>query len=860
MATRCAIIALFTVASAQPLYPLVDTLIGTGGFGYGIGGSPPGAQLPFGALRLSPDTSLGPAWFFFSEFGGYHYDDTSIRAFSHTHMVGSGASDFGNFGIMHTRWFNESVYTDSAHNSNYRSRFSKATEASMPGYYTAYLEDAETLAEVVAVSTHSGIHRYTCFPRGAPSDRPCIVILDVCHTTSKTSDKPCAFANVTLVSNATDGGVLLAASVLNHGGLSGRGPLGGVYVHLVANISVRTVNSSATLLAPQSSIWSNNSVLPTDVTSAESDSGSLGAQISFAAAGGSSAVLELTIRVGLSFIDPAHAVDNLRAAQQQPQGWVAFDDAVDGATAVWETYVSRAEVVGEAEAAAAVAAAGAGLPPAARARAYKLARNTSGFDPQLISFASTVYRAFKAPTNYTEPCDGSYMGLDGAVHTAAPGAAFLSDLSEWDIARTQASWLALLAPDVSVDLTNTLVAMAVQHNRSGELPRWPIASVEAGCMTGSHGVVILSDAVVKGVPGVNAPAILATVTAAVASEDGSNEFNTYGYVPIEASNTAASDTLEWSWDAGIASGLASFLGDAALSAQLWNTSQSYRRVWDPSDKRHIFCPKTAAGEFKCPLDAALPYFLDSGGYVEGNALQYQAFVPHDMFALVNELYPSPAVFAATLEDFHNKSIGWALNTTLPNPYWWPGNEPDLLAPWSFVFAGNQYATRTQHWVRWTLETYYVAEPRGLPGNDDYGEMSAWAAFGLLGLYPMAGTQTYVLGVPAFANATLALPPSALRFARDSAKSEPLVLLSIVAHNFSAVNIWAYRATINGADLPTPFVNHSQLVPPVMYRPHTLGSKVVQELSIAGAAASAPAMLEFWLCDVELPWGSTVCQG
>jgi hypothetical protein len=210
------------------------------------------------------------------------------------------------------------------------------------------------------------------------------VILDVCHTTSKTSDKPCAFANVTLVSNATDGDVLLAASVLNHGGLSGRGPLGGVYVHLVANISVRTVNSSATLLAPQSSIWSNNSVLPTDVTSAESDSGSLGAQISFAAAGGASAVLELTIRVGLSFIDPAHAVDNLRAAQQQPQGWVAFDDAVDGATAVWETYVSRAEVVGEAEAAAAVAAAGAGLPPAARARAYKLARNTSGFDPQLV--------------------------------------------------------------------------------------------------------------------------------------------------------------------------------------------------------------------------------------------------------------------------------------------------------------------------------------------------------------------------------------------------------------------------------------------------------------------------------------------
>jgi hypothetical protein len=68
-------------------------------------------------------------------------------------------------------------------------------------------------------------------------------------------------------------------------------------------------------------------------------------------------------------------------------------------------------------------------------------------------------------------------------------------------------------------------------------------------MTGSHGVVILSDAVVKGVPGVNAPAILATVTAAVASEDGSNEFNTYGYVPIEASNTVGAEI--WNLRMGI---------------------------------------------------------------------------------------------------------------------------------------------------------------------------------------------------------------------------------------------------------------------------------------------------------------------
>ena len=55
----------------------------------------------------------------------------------------------------------------------------------------------------------------------------------------------------------------------------------------------------------------------------------------------------------------------------------------------------------------------------------------------------------------------------------------------------------------SLILNHSFLISALQHNQSGALPRWPIASVEAGCMTGSHGVVILTDAVLKGVPGIN---------------------------------------------------------------------------------------------------------------------------------------------------------------------------------------------------------------------------------------------------------------------------------------------------------------------------------------------------------------------
>ena len=131
-----------------------------------------------------------------------------------------------------------------------------------------------------------------------------------------------------------------------------------------------------------------------------------------------------------------------------------------------------------------------------------------------------------------------------------------------------------------------------------------------------------------------------------------------------------------------------------------------------------------------------------------------------------------------------------------------------------------------------------------------GEMSAWAAFGLLGLYPLAGTQTYILGVPSFSNATVALPALALRHAHASLTSTQTPLLSIVAHNFSVTNIWAYRASINGMPLPTPFVNHSQLVPPA-YR---AAYGCCDESAPGVAEGSAPSLLEFWLTDRELIWG------
>ena len=82
---------LFVAAAAKSNIDVVDTRIGTGGLGWGVGGQNPGAQIPFGACRVGPDTStlmnvnlyeLGV------HYGGYWYKDSHVRAFSHTHLVG----------------------------------------------------------------------------------------------------------------------------------------------------------------------------------------------------------------------------------------------------------------------------------------------------------------------------------------------------------------------------------------------------------------------------------------------------------------------------------------------------------------------------------------------------------------------------------------------------------------------------------------------------------------------------------------------------------------------------------------------------------------------------------------------------
>jgi predicted alpha-1,2-mannosidase len=155
---------------SENLTRYVNPFIGTDGHGHTF----PGATLPFGMVQLSPDTRL-EGW---DGCSGYHYSDNYIYGFSHTHLSGTGVSDYGDVLLMPTNrinFNNGSAETGSGLKEGYGDYFSHDNEIAEPGYYKVKLDSTNIDVELT-VSERSGIHKYSY-----PSSKNQIVILDLFH-------------------------------------------------------------------------------------------------------------------------------------------------------------------------------------------------------------------------------------------------------------------------------------------------------------------------------------------------------------------------------------------------------------------------------------------------------------------------------------------------------------------------------------------------------------------------------------------------------------------------------------------------------------------------------------------------------
>lgn len=130
---------------------LVNPFIGTGGHGHTY----PGASAPFGMMQLSPDTRMAD-W---DGSSGYHYSDSVIYGFSHTHLSGTGIPDYCDILLMpfagEVQWNKE----------QYRSPFSHKAEKASPGYYEVMLNKHHIKAQLTT-TTRAGFHQYS-FAAGA---------------------------------------------------------------------------------------------------------------------------------------------------------------------------------------------------------------------------------------------------------------------------------------------------------------------------------------------------------------------------------------------------------------------------------------------------------------------------------------------------------------------------------------------------------------------------------------------------------------------------------------------------------------------------------------------------------------------
>jgi len=142
---------------AQKLSDYVNPFVGTDAHGHTF----PGATTPFGMVQLSPDTRIDGSW---DGCSGYHYSDSLIYGFSHTHLSGTGCSDYGDVAFMPGYAKVEDLDINNKRRpENIVAKFQHKNEKASAGFYEVLLNNIKV--ELTA-STRTGMQRYTFLKNG----------------------------------------------------------------------------------------------------------------------------------------------------------------------------------------------------------------------------------------------------------------------------------------------------------------------------------------------------------------------------------------------------------------------------------------------------------------------------------------------------------------------------------------------------------------------------------------------------------------------------------------------------------------------------------------------------------------------
>lgn len=359
-------------------------------------------------------------------------------------------------------------------------------------------------------------------------------------------------------------------------------------------------------------------------------------------------------------------------------------------------------------------------------------------------FYTHFYHALIHPSVFSD-INGEYLGADWRIHKTTEGHDHYSIFSGWDTYRTQCQLLAMLYPDKSSDMAQSLVDFASQ---SGGFGRWIVANIETGIMHGDPSPIIISNTYAYG--GKN----FDVKTAYEYMKKGALEPGTFSQNVvvrpglenyIEKGIENASLCLEYtSSDYAIGQFANQALGNKKDADLFMNRAANWKNLYDPSTRW-----------LRSRNNHDLTWKHPDADWREATKENYFWMVPYDLETLIDTI--GGKAFAESRLD----SLFVRIDAGYDDHFFAAGNEPDFQVPWIYNYVDKPH--KTSAIISRILREAYDSSPSGLPGNDDCGAMGAWYVFASIGLYPMIpGVAGFSINMPQFDNISLHLPEGVLK--------------------------------------------------------------------------------------------------
>ena len=331
----------------------------------------------------------------------------------------------------------------------------------------------------------------------------------------------------------------------------------------------------------------------------------------------------------------------------------------------------------------------------------------------------------------------------------------------WDTYRSSSPLITLLDEQREADIINSVLNI---YKREGYMPDARSGDCNGRTQGGSNAEVVIADAYVKGLKGIDYNLALEAMLKDAEVDPGADhekhgrgglkEYLELGYIPYGI-DRAGTRTIEYAYDDYCIAEVAKGLGRMDVYERYLKQSANWKNLWrndyEWAGVKAYIMPRDAEGRWLdsvpwgkskvyhpqipyTPVTKVAPWYLPwwSTFFYEALSAEYSLSIPHDVPGLIAACGGEEA-FRRRLDLFFEQK------------HYNVGNEPSFLTPCLYHWIGRPDLTSDR--VRQIVADNYTDQPDGLPGNDDSGAMSSWLAFHMLGLYPNAGQSYYLLHAP-----------------------------------------------------------------------------------------------------------------